>query len=450
MYRWVDKRYRAQVYNYGMRMLLEFVVPEPAAFYRAARAGEAVQIDATPPMPFLNDLSPQLPGEPPSRLYGQRHQRVELRPLRGPLRRKRHRAPPPPLFKYIGAALSKDNLDDGKSVAANIEGLRRAGRLRAEHLQRRRLGASGSNYPKFTIQIGGDGYTIINNTSSGNSQLIRQHLGAPTLTPVNGPVPISVAAYDVLAYAVNVQGICARHPEALAAWKLQTYDKISTAYQALQQAYDQKKTQADQAAAGSALTGQNPALNETIEQTELKKLCITMMTGQHFSQFHAVTDPADAPTHFPEVDVSEALNEGPIVEFFEQAFEWEQMTYIFYPYFWTRKSKWVGLEAVSDPDPLFQQFLTAGSARVVVPVPIAYVDAVLYLLQSPAADLRQRVWQGGDPPTLDSPLYVSLAQELRNQTDDLAGATPEGDPWEYTLPTTLVWLQPDGTLPTFP
>jgi hypothetical protein len=74
---------------------------------------------------------------------------------------------------------------------------------------------------------------------------------------------------------------------------------------------------------------------------------------------------------------------------------------------------------------------------------------VLYLLQSPATDLASRVWRGGDPPTLDSDLYVSLAQEFRNQTDDLAGATPEGDPWEFTLPTSLIWLQPDSTLPTF-
>jgi len=174
-----------------------------------------------------------------------------------------------------------------------------------------------------------------------------------------------------------------------------------------------------------------------------------MMTGQHFSSFHAVTHPADAPAHHPEVDVLEALHEGPVVQFFEQAFEWEQLTYLFYPYFWGDKRTWVDLAGVSDPDPLFEKFLTAGSCRVVVPVPIPYVDAVLYLLQSPASDLAGKVWQGGEPPTLDSPLYVSLAQEFRNQTDDLAGAVPEGDPWEFTLPTSLVWLQPDGTLPTF-
>jgi hypothetical protein len=39
---------------------------------------------------------------------------------------------------------------------------------------------------------------------------------------------------------------------------------------------------------------------------------------------------------------------------------------------------------------------------------------------------------------------------MREQTDDLANATPEGDPWQVILPTTLVYLQKDATLPTFP
>ncbi|GAA0403193.1 hypothetical protein Acor_33600 [Acrocarpospora corrugata] len=46
MYRWIDKEYTAQVFNYGRRMMFEFVVPEPAAFWvesrLAAHAGEIV------------------------------------------------------------------------------------------------------------------------------------------------------------------------------------------------------------------------------------------------------------------------------------------------------------------------------------------------------------------------------------------------------------------------
>ena len=45
--------------------------------------------------------------------------------------------------------------------------------------------------------------------------------------------------------------------------------------------------------------------------------------------------------------------------------------------------------------------------------------------------------------------FISLADELRNLTDDLGKATAEGDPWEVILPTTLVYLQADATLPKF-
>ena len=54
-----------------------------------------------------------------------------------------------------------------------------------------------------------------------------------------------------------------------------------------------------------------------------------------------------------------------------------------------------------------------------------------------------------EPPTLDASVYVSLAKEFRNQTDDLEGAVSEGDQLEFGLPTMLLWLRRLGTSPTF-
>jgi hypothetical protein len=88
--------------------------------------------------------------------------------------------------------------------------------------------------------------------------------------------------------------------------------------------------------------------------------------------------------------------------------------------------------------------LQAGSARVVLPVHPAYNDAVMYFLENKGA-----IWKGGEPPHLNDPLFISLADELRNRTDDLANAIPEGSAWEVVLPTTLVYLQKDAELPTF-
>jgi hypothetical protein len=74
VYRWVDKIYQAQVVNYGRRLMLEFIVPEPAAFFRYAeqyRSVEGVTLDRPePPMVFetkpddsVHEVPLQAPGQ---------------------------------------------------------------------------------------------------------------------------------------------------------------------------------------------------------------------------------------------------------------------------------------------------------------------------------------------------------------------------------------------------
>jgi hypothetical protein len=472
IYRWVDKHYRAQIYNYGVRLMLEFVIPEPAAFYRAAHAGDAVKVDATPPAAFLNDfnfLDVMIGLRIPAPVRELRA--TDLTASTYMLYAARYGAtginPPPPLYESVGATLAKDGVADGVTVAITSDKLLVPAGYQLSYY-RATASVVWGHQAKFSVQIGRDIYRPLNmkvaNVDPIELTAVPEspppHAEAAMETtepgpsvkpgdprPLSGIVPFSATSYDVRGFAVTVECVCKRDDAvALSKWQLETFEKIQAAYQALQTAYEQKVTQA-KAGQGITIEGQNPATNRAVEQTELKKLCITMMTGQHFDQFNAMT--ASTP---PEVDVLAALRQGPVIQFLEQAFEWEQMTYVFYPYYWARKSNWLPIAGVTDPDPLFQQFLTAGACRVVVPVPLAYIDAVLFLLQTPGPDLSKKVWGGGPRPTLGSDLYKSIAQELRDQTDDLAGAKPDPDvePWEYKLPTTLVWLQPDDTLPTFP
>jgi len=452
VYRWVDKRYRAQVYNYGARLLLEFIIPEPAAFYRATRLGAAPKVNGKPPPAFITDglvgAGKPLTADSINEFNYSRY--AAKYGVTGVLS-------PPPLYTYIGLALAQTKElglgADGRGAIASKDFLVPAGYI----LNSYSVAASilwSLHAPQFNLQIRGDVWEIIHSPdNAGGAPMMHRQIGAPAVdnAHVEGSVPISVACYDVYSFALNIQGVCVRTDETMEKWRLDTFGKIQTAYQALQTQYEQKVTQAE-SAAGIEIQGQNPATNRIVEKNELKKLCVTMMTGQHFKQFGAMTEPPDDAAHPPEVDVYEALYEGPIIQFFEQAFEWEQMTYVYYPYFWGRKKNWLKITNLSDPDPLFQQFLSAGAARVLVPVPMSYIKAVQFLLQNPLkeTELRKKVWRGGDTPIIGSPLYESIAEELRDQTDDLAGAVPEGDPWEFTLPTTLVWLQPNDTLPTFP
>jgi hypothetical protein len=158
---------------------------------------------------------------------------------------------------------------------------------------------------------------------------------------------------------------------------------------------------------------------------------------------------------YPEFDVADAALEGKIIQFFEQAFEWNNIVYRFYPYQWARKEKWDDLYALTDPDPLFTDFLRAGAARVIVPVHPSYNDALLYYLETGV------LWNGGEPPTINDPLYVSIVEELRSDAtvNDAGDGLPLCkvdsetpcivDEWDVKLPTNLVYLQRTPELPNY-
>jgi hypothetical protein len=217
--------------------------------------------------------------------------------------------------------------------------------------------------------------------------------------------------------------------------------------------------------AGVVIGGRSPAMNREVEREELRRGALRMLTDEFARtrvggawRFHETFDAMrdGGELGYPEFDVEEALTEGRIIQFFETAFEWENLTYRFYPYFWARKERWPeSFGHLDDPDPQFAQFLRAGAARVVVPAHPSYADAVLHYMRT------NEIWNGGEPPTVDDPLFVSIADELRSAGTSAAtgedlpdcAETPGHpcivDEWEVVLPTSLVHLQEDASLPDF-
>ncbi len=82
---------------------------------------------------------------------------------------------------------------------------------------------------------------------------------------------------------------------------------------------------------------------------------------------------------------------------------------------------------------------------MVVPVHPAYNSAVLHYLE-----FDGEIWNGGEVPTVDDPLYISIVDELK-QADANTAELPVGGPWQIKVPTALVMLQPDSPakLPDF-
>ena len=252
-------------------------------------------------------------------------------------------------------------------------------------------------------------------------------------------VPFALNTYRVSDIAAAIEVKCQRTERAMDKWRHDTHAKLTLAYRARLAEYEEKLT-ALKAEAGIQIQGQSPAANLELMKDELKKACISILTEQHYDLFNAIESGTNG---FPQVNLHENEGEGPYVRFFEQAFEWEHLTWVTYPYFWGRKSEWTNRIGFEDPDPMFNQFLKAGYCRISIPVREGFEGAIDHFMTF------GEPWVGGPLPTISSPLFLPIADELAERLDRPGDEVPEGDPWEVRLPTNLVRLRPDGTLPAW-
>ena len=353
IYQWVNKVFRAQVINYGQRLMFELVVPEPAALYRFALGQQAT--------PEIDLVKPNPPGfyRPGSRTF------VPLQPQ--DLSACNYLAwtsmyeatgvqPPPPVFAIVGKAVAKSDLN-GRTATEVASGIT----VPQGYLAQRAyvidgvVVPGGAEGPDLSARVG---RKYLANRAGANSAWLNGE---------TGEVPASTLGFNTMAYVMNIEIECRRSIEHYQSWQLATYEAIMTAYQERNAAYEEALRTATQNDVLGIIQGGNPLRNRQIERDELKSAAISIITGQHFDEFTATrTDPSG--TGLPQADLGRTAIEGPFVRFIEQAFEWENLAYVFYPYFWSRKPHWIERMMLDDVDPGFGEFLRAGAARVIVPV----------------------------------------------------------------------------------
>jgi len=279
-----------------------------------------------------------------------------------------------------------------------------------------------------------------------------------------GTIPISINA-DFLAngcgVTLNVNIQCGQIPAVLdpnrntqlyVTWQISTFNTIAAAYQNLLSAHNQEQDERLQDQSSPLVVGP-PALNLSRSVAELKRLAIQNLLGQPFMGYDLLTiGPTNSSAPIPNLgsgepglDPSTTVASSPVVQFFEQAFEWENIVYICYPYFWGGHSRWVLNATSASADPIFDQFLNAGSARLVVPARPGFEQMVNFFLYTSC------IWSGQSPPSPNDPGYLSVADEIQAIQVGATDGTAIYPPWEVVLPTTLLWAETDPTtLPTNP
>jgi hypothetical protein len=467
IYQWLQKVYLAQVFNLGRHMLLEIMVPEAGASLLAAAAMPPSNVTKPvrpEPLGVRNNfggtlvfipLSPeQLTFDPNDATYFYGHWIAKYQ-VTGV-------TPPPPADIVIAKSIAAKRDDDIGQVLSSdtikVDDGYQANKVRVMAAWLGYKPTLGGSNSMVEITVGSNGFHFDGTSGNYDTKWDNDYAGARTfdygVTPgERSQIPVAVAASWVEHVSANIEVVCSRTDDLLAAWKIATYEKIVAAWEKLESDYQSALDKlAQQATSSGPLGAADPDTNRTNERIELKRSCIAIMDNSNatvdgVAPNVAVADSTAKPV-LPEPILDKSQTLGASVRWFEQAFEWENIAYVLYPYFWGRRTTWVDRLNLQVDDPLFKQFLQAGYARVVVPVRLGFEPTVLFYLNCGLP------WLGGGLPVLgdkvQTPLYLDIADEIRTLTgggEPGETAVPIGDPWEYSLPTGLLMLRADATLP---
>lgn len=526
LYQWLNKVYEAQVFNYGKRMLLDFTIPEPAAFLIDAVTTADQTTAVQPPVPFVmvwERLPPPhigigmwRPLDPQADLNadGTIKKGVVTRPvnpndlsltgtsapyyghyvaLYGAISIA---APPEPQITVSKAYAQTQDQNKQLSVSDNltippgyqagsvdvngvfnvasdfqpIDGDERmwvfVGKTAHEFSAYRggydNQPAAQTYFPKTSVPSYLTSSDFIFKDDPPKKLLVDPVTKEPLVDEV-GFIPVAIQTSGASNIAVNVDVTCIRTQAALDAWNVATHGSIM-------QAYLKKISDYSDALAGQAfnkptqgqLGSSDPAANQEIVKLELKKACIALIADNNIeyvddafnvSDFNGLNGPAAVPNPNDPDDIAKFLpqqskspsaeDQGAYIQFFEQVFEWETLSYLFYPYFWGRKSQWQELALQSSTDADFLDFLKAGSARVVVAIRPTFEPLALFYL------MTGQIWGGGGLNGISDAYYLPIADEIADQEGAGSPSIPQGDPWEVKVPTSIVKLRSDDSLPVW-
>lgn len=473
IYRWLSSTYRVELWNYGRRLMLEVLIPEPGRHYWANNYSatekelRGLRVPAPPNAPRDRILEN---GTVVSESLASADDVTEENYLFWAAQYQVESVTPPPSLATVTAALNgQDNAiveltDPGGDSSVRIPEGYRAVRWRHRHWiqyhqddqdnYRLILFINGVAHafrqrPHHVQQVGGDqslssasyADTLLDN--SGPSAIDSNYIGVNEIgqwksLDGGGINDLKITAYGdkVERFIVHVELELEPLDDTVSQWRIDVFQEIQSAYRAAVEEHE-----AAVARLRSEIESAQKARNLRtldLEHTELKRAAVAILRGKVMG---ARADPLDKEGRI--ASFTTAFENGLESQFFEQSIEWKNISYTLYPFFWAardEKSGWYALLNRLDQDAQFERFLRSGYARAVLPVRPGYEIAVLnYLHASPRPD---DPWEAG-PPTLNSgdPAEIDMYVGIVDEFSAPFGDEVLEDSWSVSLPTSLVYLQ---------
>ncbi|MCX7214234.1 MAG: hypothetical protein NTW53_16395 [Burkholderiales bacterium] len=503
-YRWIDKVYRAEVRNYGRRLMFELVVPEPAAFHVQSRLLAHLATLDLPNYP----VKPKAPGNNSATVEGIGNS-SQITPESWQVLNAKYNLDdmPPPAPKVDGVSVIQGNgtpsfvksskfFDSG--FLTDDFGICRVSnapvgyeptsvRVEGSASFRNKGEPAGNYFNEFQVVIGT--MTVFSFADENNVNWNFGSMVRPLPAGVSpwGPFNLYIKTKTSLGYNVTIAFDYSVTAATMDAWRRRVFAALVPARlrpvtntgapvaDPAIDAYLKEIKDTERATVRQVIQGSSSAANRRRVEQELKRLSISQFTREFDAQpvddvigvqetmaelpvqngfrYPAMTitpgtadkpatvvtfDPPNRPlTGYQVPDIELSRQKGVHIQFIEHAFEWTNMSWVFYPYYWATPPKWVELlDREDDADPFFTDFLQAGAARVLIAVRPGFEDAVLHYLAT------REPWAGGSVPLIGDDLHVPIHEEIRELTEDSAGTgTLVGQPWTVTVPTSLIFLE---------
>jgi hypothetical protein len=416
VYRWVDKVYKNQVFNYGKRLMYEFMVPQPASFHNAAMIALTESSNATvlekPVDPrtaagFYNMGNYSLATDYTVSYWASRYNAEVPSHMDDTVTISKAfdmNVGDAAGYNYTGAKSFKMELPDGYEAIGGSIGISFQFHPNADEWSHARVRVGD-----LMFELGGTGH---------------EYKPITFLSPIRKELSVSAQVRDLGGLIINLSVTCRRTTEAQNKWQGECFTSIITAFEDKLAAYEKSMAAYTQPKTAKEL---NPGFYRQIENTVLRKNCISYLVtdaqmGQKFYQGSTTIDTTTLVT--AQMDQYAAM-----VKFIEQAFEWDIMSYRFYPFYWGNRQEWQKNYQIDVSDPVFRSFLQSGMARVIVSVRPGFEEAAMHFMAT------GEIWNGGQVPAIGDDLYLSIVEELKNPVYMI------DETWETRVPTTLTVLQ---------
>lgn len=416
VYRWLDEVYSAYVVNYGNRLILEFLIENPAGrFINAVSSPESsASLAPVPPASLgiesYRDITPE---RLPRLLALYPDERAALPPAGQIIS----------LTTYSGGEHTV-NLPAGQRAVSARLGWALSPAQTSMQIQ----GVIGSASFNFTADEAGVRTFPLSARPPGNvvapdapevdsiSVLIEASL-PPRSPPEEPTAPVFSVAIETCPSA-----------RAVERWQLDTYRAIVHSYQA--------QVRAHAAATAPDLDASQDvnarASNRAVERYTLKYDSFELL----FERLEVLTGIGDQPSQGRPPNQL-VLGRPRYLRFFETAFEWDEMSYSF---FGAERDRPIvaALSARTAHDPRFRRFLDASFASVLVPVAPEHALAVLQFLAEGV------IWDG--PPRWiatsegDIPLVIDLKAAVSGPPHRPPHTVRQSNSWPVVVPTDVAVL----------